>query len=60
MGLEDKTLAESSIKDRFGINIVFIKRDGELIDVNKDTVLMQGDFMVAFGTFSAIKNVFVF
>jgi len=60
MGLEGKTLAESGLKDRFGINIVFIKRDGIMIDVNKDTVFLQGDFMVVFGSFVAIKNVFVF
>lgn len=60
MGIEGKTLAESGIKDRFGINIVFLKRDGETIEVNKDTVFKQGDFLIVFGNFGAIKNVFVF
>ncbi|MCQ2506150.1 MAG: TrkA C-terminal domain-containing protein [Lachnospiraceae bacterium] len=58
--LENKTLFESNLKDKFGINIIFIKRGNDIIEVNKDTIIRTGDMLMVFGPFQAIKNVFIY
>ena len=58
--LAEKTLFDSGIKDKFGINIIFIKRKEEIIEVDKNTIILKGDKIVVFGPYSAIKNVFLY
>ena len=58
--LSEKTLFNSGIKERFGINIIFIKRNEEIIEVDKDTIILKGDKIVLFGPYLAIKNVFLY
>ena len=58
--LSEKTLLDSGIKDRFGINIIFIKRNEEIIEVDKDTIILKGDRIILFGPYLAIKNVFLY
>lgn len=58
--LVDKTLFDSGINDKFGINIIFIKRKEEIIEVDKNTIILKGDKIVVFGPYSAIKNVFLY
>lgn len=58
--LEGKTLVESDLRGRFAINVMFIKRDGEILEVTKDSVIKSGDMLMVFGPFQAIKNVFAY
>lgn len=58
--LKNKTLLESGLKDKYGINVMIIKREGEVIDVLRDTILQDGDKVVAFGDYQAIKNIFLY
>ena len=56
--LADKSLLESRIKDYFSINIMMVSRDGETINITKDTVLAKGDRVIAFGPYESINTVF--
>jgi monovalent cation:H+ antiporter-2, CPA2 family len=48
--LVGKKLENSDIRGTFGITIVAIKRDGEIIaDINKDTIILQEDILYVFG-----------
>lgn len=58
--LEEKTLFESRLKEKFGINVMFIERGEDAIEINKDTKVEEGDILMVFGPFQAIKNVFVY
>ena len=57
--LENRTLIDSGLKDKFGINIMFIKRNDEVVEVGKDTIVMKDDTLVIFGPYQAIRNVFI-
>lgn len=57
--LENRTLMDSGLKDKFGINIMFIKRNEEVVEVDKDTIVMKDDTLVIFGPYQAIRNVFI-
>ena len=58
--LEDKTLFSSGLKDKFGINIMFIKRNDEVIEVDRNTILQKNDTIVAFGDYQSIKTLFLY
>ena len=57
--LENKTIYESKIKENFGLNIMIIKRNGEAIEVSKDTTIEQYDNIILFGNFDIIKSLFL-
>ena len=54
----DATLAEIQIKEKYHLNVLMIKRNGKLIDVDKDTVFKKNDQLVLFGSTASITNVF--
>ena len=54
----DVPLWEMNIKEKYHLNVLIIKREGKVIDVNKDTVFKKGDRVVVFGATSSINNVF--
>ena len=54
----DVPLSEMKIKEKYHLNVLMIKRDGKVIEVNKDTVFKKGDSLVVFGSTSSINNVF--
>ena len=54
----DIPLEEMKIKEKYHLNILMIKRNGKVIDVNKDTLFKKGDHLVVFGSNSSINNVF--
>ncbi len=58
--LAEKTLFDSGIKDKFSINVIFIKREEEIIEVDKNTIILKGDKIIVFGPYSSIKNVFLY
>lgn len=58
--LEEKSLFESRLKEKYGINVIFIERGEDAIEINKDTKVEEGDILMVFGPFQAIKNVFVY
>lgn len=56
--MEGKSLVESKIKDYFSINIMMVSRGDETINITKDTVIAQGDRVIAFGPYESIHTVF--
>lgn len=56
--LSEKSLLESKIKDYFSINIMMVSRNGETLNITKDTVLEKGDRVIAFGPYESINTVF--
>jgi hypothetical protein len=58
--LENKTLFSSGLKEKYGINIMFLKRDEEALEVDKDTIVQNGDVAVVFGPYQSIKNIFLY
>lgn len=56
--LENISIIESKIKEKFDITIVIIKRNNEYIMVNKDTVIQKGDTITLHGPYQNIKALF--
>ena len=54
----DVSLAEMKIKEKYHLNVLTLKRNGKLIDVNKDTFFKKGDSLVVFGSTASIVSVF--
>jgi Trk K+ transport system NAD-binding subunit len=57
--LLDKTLSESKIKEDHQINVMMIKRNGKVIQVGKDTLVLPEDSIVVFGPYQKIKEIFL-
>ena len=57
--LDNITMKDSHLTDRYNINIVVIKRDDEYIKVDKDTIIKKGDFLTLFGPYQNIKHLFL-
>ncbi len=56
--IKDKTLVESRIKDYFSINVMMVTRSGKPLTLTKDTIIKQGDKVIAFGPYESIQTVF--
>lgn len=58
--LHNKTLFDSELKENYGINVIFIKREEEVVEVVRDTIICKGDTVVVFGPYQSIKNIFLY
>lgn len=56
--LKDTTLYKSSIKGQYGINIMLIKRDGLIIDIDQDTMINPYDTVILFGPYKNVEYLF--
>ena len=56
--LENITMKESHLTDRYSINIVVIKRNDEHVLADKDTIIQKGDRITLFGPYANIKHLF--
>ena len=56
--LEGKSLMDSRIKDYFSINIMMISRNDAPVKISKDTIITEGDRVIAFGPYESIHTVF--
>ena len=56
--LKGKTLISSHIKDIYSINVMMVSRNGSPIRLNKDTILLEDDKVIAFGPIESINTVF--
>lgn len=54
-----KNLAESALKEKYGINVIMIKRDEKMISVSADTEIYKRDVVILFGPYQNIKNLFL-
>ena len=54
----DVPLAEMKIKEKYRLNVLMLKRNNKVVDVNKDTIFKKGDRLVVFGPTTSINNVF--
>ena len=54
----DTPLVDMKIKEKYRLNVLMIKRNGKVVDVNRDTIFKKGDRLVVFGATSSINNVF--
>ena len=45
------------MRKKFGITVIFIKRNGEILEPSADTVLLQGDILVVAGTPKNIDSI---
>jgi len=52
------TLYNSSIKGQYGINIMLIKRNEIIIDIDQDTTIEVGDTLILFGPYKNIEYLF--
>ena len=58
MQIRDKTLAESGLREKLGIHVLYIKRAGTgTPDVTADTILQEGDRLLVFGNYSSIRHI---
>lgn len=56
--LENITMKDSHLTDRYSINIVVIKRNDEFVLADKDTIVQKGDRITLFGPYANIKHLF--
>ena len=56
--LENIKMKDSHLTDRYGINIVVIRRKDEYLSADKETVILEGDRITLFGPYSNIKHLF--
>lgn len=56
--LKDITLYNSCIKGQYGINVMLIKRKGDVIDIDQDTRIEEGDTLTLFGPYKNIEYLF--
>jgi len=56
--LEDISIEDSKIKDKYGINVTIIKRNNEYLLANKDTHIQKGDTITLYGPYKNIKVLF--
>ena len=54
----DTALVDMKIKEKYHLNVLMVKRNGKVLDVNRDTIFKKGDRLVVFGSTSSINNVF--
>ena len=57
--LENVTLFDSGLKEKYLINILMIKRNDRPLTVTKDTVIEMYDNIIVFGPYKNIKNIFL-
>ena len=55
---EGKKLLDLSLKDKYDISVIVIKRKNEYIPVNRDTIIHQGDTITVLGPYQNIKLLF--
>ena len=56
--LENLTLEKAHLKDKYDINVGFIERKNQFLNVDKDSVIMKGDRVTVFGPYNNIKMLF--
>lgn len=57
--LKDKTLAQMKLPERYGIRVIYLRRDGYMMaDLNADTKFQLRDEVVVYGTMKEIRTVF--
>jgi len=57
--LDGKTLAEADLTTKYGLHIVMVKRNDEMLEyITKDTVLLTGDQLLLFGRLQDIFTLF--
>jgi hypothetical protein len=57
--LKDKEMCKTGLKEEYLLNIVMLKRGGEALSVEKDTILAKNDEIVVFGDYGLIKELFM-
>ena len=56
--LENIKMKDSHLTDRYGINIVVIRRKDEYLSADKETIILEGDRITLFGPYLNIKHLF--
>ena len=56
--LENIKMKDSHLTDRYGINIVVIRRKDEYLSADKETIILEGYRITLFGPYSNIKHLF--
>ena len=52
-------MCKTGLKEEYLLNIVMLKRGGEALSVEKDTILAKNDEIVVFGDYGLIKELFM-
>lgn len=56
--LSETTIFESPIKPEFGINIILVKRDNKIVDIDSKTKVIENDTLIVYGPYKNIKFIF--
>lgn len=57
--LKDTRLEDSNIKTKWKINIIILKRNGNIKPISKDTIFEEDDTIIVYGPYQNIKDVFI-
>ena len=56
--LENVSLEKAHLKDKYDINVGFIERKNEFLNVDKNSIILKGDKVTVFGPYKNIKMLF--
>ena len=56
--LQNVTLEKARLNDKYNINVGFIERKNEYLNVTKDTIIKRGDRVTVFGPYHNVKMLF--
>lgn len=56
--LNGTTLYNSSIKGQYGINVMLIRRNDSIIDIDQNTMINEGDTVILFGPYKNVEYLF--
>lgn len=56
--LQGVTLEKARLKDKYDINVAFIERKNEYLNVTKDTIIEKGDTVTVSGPYNNVKMLF--
>ncbi|MBR6071457.1 MAG: TrkA C-terminal domain-containing protein [Acholeplasmatales bacterium] len=58
--INNKTLAESDLKNKYDINLLMLKRGNRTITISRNTVIQKNDKIIVFGNKQTIKDLFTY
>lgn len=56
--MDEKTLLECNLRDKYNISLMMVKRDNKVIMASKNTIIKKLDTIIVFGPYQTIKDVF--
>ncbi len=57
--IQNSTIKDNTLKSTYNLNVMMIKRNNELVNLTKDTIIEKKDILFLFGDYKTIKQIFI-